>query len=50
MVTPGMTFPVNVCFTAPADEFNSVVLYDEAPAGWQVTGRHKLVHAFCAGR
>lgn len=34
---PGETFEVTITFTAMKDEFNAVVLHDEAPAGWQVT-------------
>jgi hypothetical protein len=34
---PGDTLVITVTFTAPEDAFNSIVLHDEAPAGWQVT-------------
>lgn len=33
----GDTFEVTITFTATEDEFNAIVLHDEAPAGWQVT-------------
>jgi len=36
-VQRGETFDVTVTFTAPADNFNSVGLTDNAPAGWEVT-------------
>ena len=36
-VQPGETFAVDIQFTAPADEFNAIVLHEIAPAGWQVT-------------
>jgi len=38
VAAPGTTFSVKIAFTAPADNFNSVVIHDEAPAGWLVTG------------
>ena len=31
------SFEAAVTFTAPVDEFNAIVLHDEAPAGWPVT-------------
>jgi hypothetical protein len=36
-VEKGATFNVTVNFTAPADVFNSIVLRDIAPDGWNVT-------------
>ena len=35
-VKPGITFEVTITFTAPQDNFNAIVLHDEAPEGWQV--------------
>ena len=38
VAAPGSTFTVTITFTAPDDNFNSIVLYDEAPLSWQVAG------------
>jgi hypothetical protein len=35
-VAPGTTFDVTLTFSAPVDNFNAIVLHDEAPAGWQI--------------
>ena len=35
-VQPGQTFTVTVTFTAPASQFNSIGLTDNAPADWAV--------------
>ena len=37
VISPGDTFEVRVTFTAPADMFNSIGLFDTAPEGWNVT-------------
>ena len=37
VVANGVTFNVTVTFTAPANHFNSIVVTDLAPAGWNVT-------------
>ena len=37
VISPGDTIEVRVTFTAPADMFNSIGLFDTAPEGWNVT-------------
>jgi len=36
VISPGDTIEVRVTFTAPADMFNSIGLFDTAPEGWNV--------------